>query len=89
MGRAEGGVCLVMFRFVVGMLLTEHRFERRYSESGIIVQVPSKYQPGALFERLSIDIRLQMRQVWHRNDSPIFHSQQCCRSGAHAGASQV
>ena len=49
MGRAEGGVCLAMFRFVVGMLLTEHRFEQRYSESGIIVQVPSKYQPGALF----------------------------------------
>ena len=33
-------------RLVVGVLLTERRFKRRYSESGIVVQAPSKYRPG-------------------------------------------
>ena len=37
MGGVEGGVCLATCCFVVGMLLTEHRFERRYFKSGVIV----------------------------------------------------
>ena len=38
LGGAEGGVCLATCHFVVGMLLTERRFERRNFESGVIVR---------------------------------------------------
>ena len=38
LGGAEGGVCLATCHFVVGMLLTECRFERRNFESCVIVR---------------------------------------------------
>ena len=37
LGGVEGGVCLAMCRFVVGILLTECRFDQKYSESGVTV----------------------------------------------------
>ena len=39
-------VCLATCCFVVSMLFMECRFERRYSESGIIGWAPSKYRPA-------------------------------------------
>ena len=41
---------ILPYHFVVGMLLKEQRFELRYSESGVIAQVPFKYWPGVVGE---------------------------------------